>query len=193
MVPLDKQHSASNCNLNFCLFLPDAALGKFTAGLREQTVSVTQGSLVPWDTTLVDLGGYFNTSSGLYTAPTNGLFRSASQTVDFFLLFYDLQTGPYRLTIWTKTHCNGFHVECSKKIPKCSLSFILQKINFIEWKQLSKSHSDITQLILLFPKLQSVRHDQHPVQWKFEQHITQSTSLLSGQPSRILAILLFFL
>ena len=52
------------------------ALGKFTAGLSGFTVSITRGGLIPWDTAPVNLGGYFDTSTGLYTAPVNGIYRS---------------------------------------------------------------------------------------------------------------------
>ena len=47
----------------------------FLATISAQSVSISSGEPIIWDTALINLGGHFNTILGAYTAPVHGYYQ----------------------------------------------------------------------------------------------------------------------
>ena len=47
----------------------------FLATISAGSISISDGAVIPWDTAPINPGGYFDTTTGTYTAPMNGYYQ----------------------------------------------------------------------------------------------------------------------
>ncbi len=110
-VPRKHQHSWRNSISKrelskYLLIVVLFAVGTlFLATIRESSISISSYEVIPWDAAPINPGGYFDTTTGTYTAPMNGYYQwvylreAVAWSLQGFCFCY----------IWTMSECEAIH------------------------------------------------------------------------------------